>query len=259
MKTSFYFVIWIIIYPLLGLLHSPGVDRNAFIIALVVVWGLSYFLNRSMPLTIRYEGALARARVMEEIYSGHYEAFRLRVRRRMWVQFVTALYFGVTVVFVVFSLLRQSDANDWFALVIFGLFAYGSVTSAARMQKAAAELGADPSEEACGRVAASLFNLNYADYRRRRAIAGAEGTDLSEMLPLRPPHFRAFLIFSLLVAVGCVVLGVLYLERALMGLILSHGAGSISGAIMYVLYGSLATYFGLRDTISLATSLRHKA
>lgn len=37
MKTSFYFVVWILIYPLLGLFHSGFVNQNAFIIALLAV------------------------------------------------------------------------------------------------------------------------------------------------------------------------------------------------------------------------------
>ncbi len=41
MKTSFYFVVWILIYPLLGLLHNSFIDNNSFLVALAAVWGLS--------------------------------------------------------------------------------------------------------------------------------------------------------------------------------------------------------------------------
>ena len=71
MKTSFYFVIWIIIYPLLGLFHSPALSQNSFIVALLIVWGLSWLLNRSMPDTLRYEAALTRVSLMELLYSGN--------------------------------------------------------------------------------------------------------------------------------------------------------------------------------------------
>ena len=30
MKTSFYFVVWIVIYPLLGLLHNEFIYNNSF-------------------------------------------------------------------------------------------------------------------------------------------------------------------------------------------------------------------------------------
>ena len=58
MKTSFYFVLWILIYPILGLLNNSFIDNNAFIVALAVVWGVSWLLNRIMPNTLTYERAL---------------------------------------------------------------------------------------------------------------------------------------------------------------------------------------------------------
>lgn len=55
MKTSFYFVLWILIYPILGLFNNRFIDNNAFIVALAIVWGLSWLLNRMMPDTLTYE------------------------------------------------------------------------------------------------------------------------------------------------------------------------------------------------------------
>lgn len=55
MKTSFYFVLWIMIYPILGLFNNSFIDNNAFVVALVAVWGLSWLLNQVMPKTLTYE------------------------------------------------------------------------------------------------------------------------------------------------------------------------------------------------------------
>lgn len=55
MKTSFYFVLWILIYPILGLFHSSFIDNNSYIVALAIVLGLSWILNRLMPTTLSYE------------------------------------------------------------------------------------------------------------------------------------------------------------------------------------------------------------
>lgn len=52
MKTSFYFVLWILIYPILGLFNNTVINDNAFIVALAVVWGFSWLLNRIMPETL---------------------------------------------------------------------------------------------------------------------------------------------------------------------------------------------------------------
>ena len=57
MKASFYFVIWMVIYPILGLFNNNFIDNNAFIVALAIVWVLSWILNRIMPDTLAYESA----------------------------------------------------------------------------------------------------------------------------------------------------------------------------------------------------------
>ncbi|MDE6444471.1 MAG: hypothetical protein K2K64_08660 [Muribaculaceae bacterium] len=57
MKTSFYFVLWIVIYPVLGLFNFPMLNENAFIIALIIVIGLSWALNKMMPEILIYQQA----------------------------------------------------------------------------------------------------------------------------------------------------------------------------------------------------------
>ena len=39
MKTSFYFVLWILIYPILGLFNNSFIDNSAFIVAFAIVLG----------------------------------------------------------------------------------------------------------------------------------------------------------------------------------------------------------------------------
>ncbi len=75
MKTSFYFVLWILIYPLLALFNNSFIDNNSFIIALAVVWGVSYLLNRSIPDTIRYERIERSFPIMETVYTGNVKTF----------------------------------------------------------------------------------------------------------------------------------------------------------------------------------------
>ena len=252
MKTSFYFVIWIIIYPLLGLLNSPVLNQNSFIVALIIVWGLSWLLNRSMPETLRYESALSRATIMEELYSGNADALRKRLTRQTTVQFVSAVYFGATFIFVLYSILHHSDANDWIALVLFGLFAFGAINSAATLNKATRQLQDDPSEDAFSSVLGNIYRLDYPSYR-----SGRMGNTFKEMLPPAPPHIKAFRIFSLIVAVFCALLGIFQLIRGILLIADFHSNIGISGGIMYVLYGSLAAYFGIKDSIDLGTLLRN--
>lgn len=252
MNTSFYFVIWIIIYPLLGLFHNQALNQNSFIVALIAVWGLSWLLNRSMPNTLRYEAALSRVRIMERLYSGNIDSIRRSISRQTSIQFITALYFGVTFVFVLYSIFRHSDANDWIALVLFGFFAYGAITSASTLNKAKWRLINDPSTETAAEVVRAVYRLDYNSYQ-----AGRQNTTLEGMLPPKPPHMTAFRIFSLVVAVICAILGIIQLLRGVFFIFLDHSNLGISGGIMYVLYGSLATYFGIKDSVDIGSNLRH--
>lgn len=81
MKTSFYFVLWILIYPILGLFNNGFIDNNAFIVALAIVWGLSWLLNRMMPDTQTYERASQVAPILEDVYSGIVSSFKKRLVR----------------------------------------------------------------------------------------------------------------------------------------------------------------------------------
>lgn len=245
MKMSFYFVLWIAIYPLLALLQNPWINQNSFIVALIVVWLVSWWLNKTIPSTLRYEGAATRARIMEDIYTGNIAAFRRRLSRQSIIEFVTATYFGVTLIFVIFSLIHGSDVNDWIALVIFGLFAYGAITKAFSLNKAKWDVVNNPTPEECSRVAMDTYRLNYEAYRM-----GREGTSYEAMLPPMPRNYRFFQVVSLIIAIVCSVLGIIYLVLALTAIIRGRFAVGISAGVMYFLYGSLATYFGIRDMIS---------
>ena len=251
MKTSFYFVLWIIIYPLLGLLDNPWINQNSFIVALLVVWGVSWFLNKTIPNTIRYENITGHAMIMEEIYTNHLESFRKRLSRQSIVEFITAVYFGVALVFIIFSLIHGGDANDWIALVIFVLFAYGTIRRAYALNQAKWQVANNPTQEECSQVAKATYGLNYDAYHINR-----EGASFKEMLPPMPRNYILFQIISLIIAIVCSVLGIIYLVMALISLIHGHFAVGISAGIMFFLYGSLATYFGIRDTISGITFLK---
>ncbi|MCH5234624.1 MAG: hypothetical protein J1E16_04965 [Muribaculaceae bacterium] len=244
MKTSFYFFLWIIIYPLLALLHNPWVYQNSFIVALFVVWGLSWVLNRNMPETLRYERVSEMATILEEVYSGNIKAFRQRLSRMVTVEFITAIYLGVAFVFVLFSMVRGS-ADDWIALLIFGFFAFGAISRSVKLNQAYARIKQNPSPEECASVVEGIFRVDYSGYYSNRTHTTAEA-----MLPPQPRHFKAFQVFSLIIAIICALFGLFYLIMSIIILAENRSAEAISGGIMYFLYGSLAAYFGTKDSVT---------
>lgn len=250
MKTSFYFFLWIIIYPLLGLIHSPWIFQNSFIVALFIVWGMSWILNKNMPDTLRYERVSELTTVLEEVYSGNVRAFMRRLSRMVTVEFVTAIYLGVAFVFVLFSMVRGS-ADDWIALLIFGFFAFGAISRAVKLNQVFNRVKANPTREECAAAVEETYRVDYGGYYNARVNTTAEA-----MLPPRPKHFKGFQIFSLIIAILCALFGLYYLIIAIIMLGENRSAEAISGGLMYFLYGSLAAYFGIKDSASCISYFR---
>ena len=252
MKTSFYFFLWIIIYPLLGLIHSPWIYQNSFIVALFAVWGLSWILNKNMPDTLRYERISEMVSILEEVYTGNIRAFMQRLSRMVTVEFITAIYLGVAFVFVLFSMVRGS-ADDWIALLIFGLFAFGAISRSVKLNHVYQRIKYNPTPDECAKAVEETFRFDYAGYYNSRVNTTAEA-----MLPPQPRHFKAFQVFSLVIAILCALFGLFYLIMSIVILAENRGAEAISGGIMYFLYGSLAAYFGIKDSITCVTYFKRR-
>ncbi len=248
MKTSFYFVLWILIYPILGLFNNDFINNNAFIVALATVWGLSWLLNRLMPKTLTYERVSQIAPILEDAYTGNVASFGKRLTHESSIELVTAIYFAVTTIVIGIAVFI-AGINDWIALVIFGFFAFGAIGRTTNLMKAKSSLNENPTGEQCVEIATETYKLDYASYYEQR-----QEFSNNEMLPPRPRHFKLFQIFSTIIAVIAALLGLFYI---ILGIIIMLSQSSLeTGAVagMYFLYGSLAAYFGVKDSISVIHS-----
>lgn len=253
MKTSFYFVLWILIYPILGLLNNEFVNNNSFLVALVAVWGLSWLLNRVMPKTLIYERVSQIAPILEDVYTGNVSSFSKRLSSDTLIETVTAIYFSVTTLVVALTIFLVG-VNDWVALIVFGFFTIGAISRSIKLGKAKARLHSNPTAEECMEIATDVYQLDYRSYYEAH-----NGIEYSDMLPPKPRYFKGFQIFSLVMAGIAAILGLLYI---ISGILLMFNGRSIEiGALagMYFLYGSLATYFGLKDIITITQSFKKKS
>ena len=249
MKTSFYFVLWIIIYPVLGLFNNDFIANNSFVVAIAVVWGLSWLLNRMMPETLTYERVSQNAPIMENVYTGNVDAFIKRLRTQTRIETVTSIYFLVTTAVIAYAVFNVG-INDLIALIIFGFLSFGAISRSISLSKALASVKSNPAPEQCAETAEEIYKLNCAAY-----YEGRQSYTYEQMLPERPRHFKAFQIFSIVIAGICTLLGLLYIRLAIY-----WSSVYISDFIvgMYLLYGSLATYFGIKDFSSIIQSLKNK-
>lgn len=163
MKTSFYFVLWILIYPILGLFNNSIIDNNAFVVALVAVWGLSCLLNQVMPKTLTSEHISQISAILEDAYKGNVSSFGKRLTRESIIEFVTAIYFTVTTILICVAVFIIG-INDWIALIVFGLLTFGTINIAISLIKARSSLYANPTGVQCVEIANETYKLDYPSY-----------------------------------------------------------------------------------------------
>lgn len=252
MKTSFYFVLWILIYPILGLFNNDFIANNSFVVAIAVVWGLSWLLNRMMPDTLTYERVSQIAPVMENVYTGNVSSFIKRLRTETRIETFTSIYFLVTTAVIAYAVFK-AGVNDWIALIVFGFFTFGAISRSISLSEALASVKSNPTPEQCAETAEEVYKLDYAAYYEVR-----QSSPYEQMLPPRPRHFKVFQIFSIVLAGICSLLGLLYIVLAAVVMIGSASLATDAVAGMYLLYGSLAAYFGIKDFASIIQSLKNK-
>lgn len=252
MKTSFYFVLWIIIYPILGLFNNDFIVNNSFVVAIAAVWGLSWLLNRMMPETLTYERVSQIAPIMENVYTGNVGAFIKRLRTETRIETFTSIYFLVTTAVIAYAVFKVG-VNDWIALIVFGFFTFGAISRSINLSKALTSVKSNPTSEQCAETAEEVYKLDYATY-----YEGRQSCSYNQMLPERPRHFKAFQIFSIGIAGICSLLGLLYVVLAAVVMIGSDSLATDALAGMYLLYGSLATYFGIKDFFTTISAIRKK-
>ena len=250
MKTSFYFVLWILIYPILGLFNNDFINNNAFIVALAVVIGLSWLLNRLIPQTLSYERVSETAPILEDVYTGNVASFRKRLMRESSIELVTAIYFAVSTIVIGIAVFI-AGINDWIALIVFGIFTFGAFDKTVKLMKAKSSLKENPTAEQCMDIANETYHLDYESYYEAR-----QAVSYSDMFPPRPRHFKVFQIISIIIAVIAALLGFYYIISAILIMLNSSSLEAGAYAGMFFLYGSLAIYFGIKDTITISQNLK---
>lgn len=248
MKTSFYFVLWIVMYPILDLFNSPFVNQNSFILALLAVWGISYFLNRSIPNILSYERRTGSYPLLEKVYTRDVADFMKNLSTKTTVSIISAIYFIVSEVVIIITFFNNFD--NWLSVIIFAFFAFSAMKRSVALVNVKHSLFANPVPQQCAEIAQNFFHLDYSSYHSLRQYRS-----YSEMFKPRPRGWTAFEVMSMLFALASAFLGAMFL---VLGIIILFGGRSFASspiAGMYFLYGSLAAYFGVTDLIACSRSL----
>lgn len=236
MKTSFYFVLWILVYPILDLVGISA--DNSFIVALLLIWLISYLLNRQLRPIIYYNQALYVGGILRMAERGNLEGLRKKIRNQVLISAITATYMAIMTAVLIIQVI-ESQNYDIIPLIIFGLITVAEIW---RLKKALQALHQNDIDN----TLVMGFNI-----RPDNAFADAP-------LPPRPRRYSAYLAVSTIFAVLSALLG---LAGIIIGILFSFKITSTPLQGMYVsiyyLYGGLALYFGIYDTINTLSAQKH--
>ncbi len=250
MKTSFYFVLWIMVYPILGLIDNEYVAQNPFFFAIVFVLIVLVLFNRVVHKMSAYDKAAQNVLILEDVYTGDVISFRKRIVRDMTLELAYAIYFLATI--IVLLLCMANGFTDWSALILFAVFFAQAVGRLYKWNKDKAELDNEPTSEQCMNIAVFTYGLDYSSYYEQR-----ENTTYDAILGDRPRGYMAFQIVSMVIAIICSLLGLIFLVRGIICFLIFDSTMLVGAfGVVYLLYGSLATYFGVKDIIVISRSFK---
>lgn len=254
MKTSFYFVLWITVSAILWMYNNSGINQYFFLASFVVVIAVALLINMLISKLLAYENALETHPILEDLYNGNVISFKKRLSQDTKIEIITAIYLFVT---TIVALVLCFNADDWFALVLFGVLFYKSVVKCVKLVKGCFILKSNPTPAQCVEVAETAYDVNYGEYYDER-----KGADFKSTLPEKPKGYIVFRIFSIVIAVISAMLGLIIIAKGVMDLVYVYSMSDyisfchyyLSIAVIYFisgsLYGSLALYFGIRDFAS---------
>lgn len=245
MKTSFYFVLWFVIYPVRVSLYNDFANNGSFFSALVIVCGLSWLLNRLIIQNIMvYEKDLKTLPIMGDVYNGNITSFKKRLSRDTNIALLTSVYFIISTVVVV-SAIFEYGINDWFVLILFGFITYSCVSQSFRFYKSKMQLNINPVTGVCIEICKNIYKLDYWKYEWARDHHIPD----TFMISSTPRFFKIFKIVSIAFACIAMILGLSFMFVGISGIIgYVHTPHADYG--MRFLYGSLVVYFGVKDLIS---------
>lgn len=256
MKTSFYFVLWIVLMTIIEVyfshrLSDAGANISPFMLTLFAVIGISILLKNIMPKTIAYEDASQKYPILEDVYTMNVTSFRKRLLRDTIIQCAYAAYFIITTIVIILSFIYTNDIS-LITLAFFGLFSFSTTHVSLKFIKAYYKLKQNPSSQTCLDIAEYTYDLDYTSYYEEH-----QDRTYEEVFPPKPRFYSIFRIVSTLFAAGAIIIGIIFMAQCVQD---AFFFGLFTPVLIVVsmkfLYGSFALYFGVKDLISSIYSIK---
>ena len=241
MKTSFYFVLWICIYPILDLTGVPFLQENSFFVALLIVMFLvPNLVKKLFEKGLIYNQQKRTIDYFETIYSNNVAKLKKEIMLNIVLNSVVFVYFVSYVVGLL--VLQVSDA-----LLQYVVFSVLSLLSASWIFKNVSQYMKLKDveyfdEDNIDYVLAVDAQPVYEQYKAQRATMSYQ-----QMCESLGKGGKALKITSIVFAIACIFLGI-----GLIYLWLPEFFVNFNGEIIImamIVYASMAIYYGISDLI----------
>lgn len=236
MKTSFYFVLWQLVWLFIILLNIPFLNEYGFLSACIIVFFADRVIKKFLKKQIEYQRMCEAAFIMEIAYNNDYKQYKRQAFLQMIVYVAIFVYMTLCFIalFISYSDVPLIDYILWGALMILtGLSSSWNIKSYIQTVKA-------------GQVILDKrLQEFYPSYKSERDTCTYE-----KMLLPRPKYYQAMNATNVVFAVLCIVIGlltsiVLYSYREDISQLLQ---------ISLTIWGMLAIYSGVKDLLSTSNS-----
>lgn len=243
MKTSFYFVAWILVYVLIDILNIQLLKENSFVAACVIVWGGAYIMNKVFATNVQNQHIREVAKFFEKIYTDDVSGLKKEVLKDLILEISATVYLllaiigfatlnaGEFVVYVVFGFFLLLSCKNSYKLLV----KYNSIKNVGSLT----EFTEDSITNFLTEEEIDCYN-NYCNERNEHSF--------EEMFPPKERSYKIFQITSIVLSIVCILLGAVLLVYWLPLFFFANQGGFLITAM--VLYASMALFYGIKDLIN---------
>ena len=241
MKTSFYFVMWICIYPILDLTGVPFLRENSFVVVLLVVmFVIPHLTKKIFERDIVYSRNKQVIDYFEVIYTNNIAKLKKRLMTNIILNSIVFVYFMSYLI----GILLLGVPNALMQYVVFGVLSL--LIGSWIVKNVSQYMNIKDIEEFDEYNIEYVLTENdlsaYEDYKTQRADVSYE-----QMLASLGTGGKALKITSIVFAIVCTLLGLVYIYKCLPLLFFNFNGELL--IIAMVVYASMAVYYGINDLI----------
>lgn len=245
MKTSFYLVIWIIICICLLLCNTNEfVRENIAIISTIIVLGLLWVINTrlSSQLYLLHERKLLRVRSLSYNIDNISKTNERVPNLSSFIRYGRVIFFVISLIFIGYNLVyyRVLDywwgLTDWFGFIIFTIFSLQIIFKTPFRRD-------DISES-------NIINETHVIEYKKHVISSIPKCFLF--------YKKLNIFFSILATLLGILIGVCAIYLFVIHKETRLVTPTIGLACAFYIYGTLATYFGIKDFLSILLQHNNK-